>query len=48
MIAVRTGSDIAAVKATKDFRISISETMHIAVPASACHLFDHETGRRIS
>jgi multiple sugar transport system ATP-binding protein len=47
MIAVRVGADIAAVKAAKDFRIGIGETTHIAVPAAACHLFDHVSGRRI-
>ncbi|MCC7321412.1 MAG: ABC transporter ATP-binding protein [Rubellimicrobium sp.] len=48
MIAVRIGQDIAAVKATKDFRIEIGETVGIAVPAAACHLFDHATGQRLT
>ncbi len=48
MIAVRVGADIAAVKAPKDFRIGIGETVSIHVPPSACHLFDHNTGHRIA
>ena len=47
MITVRIGPDIAAVKAAKDVRARIGETAHIAVPATACHLFDHATGQRI-
>ncbi len=47
MLAVRVGPDIAAVKAAKDFRVQIGDTAHIAVPASACHLFDHATGQRL-
>jgi multiple sugar transport system ATP-binding protein len=48
MIAVRLGPDIAAVKAPKDFRIEIGAPAHIEVPASACHLFDHASGRRMA
>jgi multiple sugar transport system ATP-binding protein len=47
MLAVRVGPDIAAVKAAKDFRVQIGDTAHIAVPAAACHLFDHATGQRL-
>jgi multiple sugar transport system ATP-binding protein len=47
MIAVRIGTDIAAVKAPKDFRIGIGEPVSISVPQAVCHLFDHQTGRRI-
>ncbi len=48
MIAVRIGEAIAAVKAPKDFRIEIGDTCRMAVPAAACHLFDHATGQRMT
>jgi multiple sugar transport system ATP-binding protein len=39
---------MVTVKAAKDYRIAIGETVHIAVPSPACHLFDAETGNRLS
>ncbi len=47
MITVRAGGTLVAVKAAKEFRIEIGDTVRIGVPSSACHLFDPETGERI-
>ncbi len=48
MVAVRAGGALVAVKAAKDYRIAIGETVRIAVPAGACHLFHHEAGTRLA
>ena len=47
MISYRIGGALVSVKAPKEYRAAIGEVVHSAVPASACHLFDAETGRRI-
>ena len=48
MVTVRSGDALVAVKAHKDYRAEIGETVTIAVPAAACHLFDAGTGARFS
>ncbi|MEM7566145.1 MAG: ABC transporter ATP-binding protein [Pseudomonadota bacterium] len=55
MVTVRAGggteggnaSGLVAVKADKDYRIGIGETVGFSVPAHICHLFDAKTGARI-
>ncbi len=47
MITVRAGGTLVAVKAAKEYRIEIGDTVRIGVPSSACHLFHPETGERI-
>ena len=47
MITVRAGGDLVAVKADKEFRIEIGDTVNIAVPTTACHLFDATSGERL-
>ena len=48
MIAYRMGDAFVSVRAPKDYRVGIGETVHAAVPPSICHLFDAGTGRRIA
>ena len=47
MITVRAGGAMVTVKAPKDFRAEIGDTVSISVPSSICHLFDTSTGARI-
>lgn len=48
MITVRAGSALVAVKAHKDYRLEIGDTVHIDVPGEICHLFDAQSGQRIT
>ncbi|MCC1492982.1 ABC transporter ATP-binding protein [Cognatishimia sp. F0-27] len=48
MVTVRSGSALASVKASKEFRAEIGDAFSAHIPASACHLFDATTGERIS
>ena len=47
MITVKAGGALVSVKANKDYRIEIDETVGLHVPADICHLFNHETGARL-
>jgi multiple sugar transport system ATP-binding protein len=47
MAAVRAGGDLINVKAHKDFRAEIGDTIDVRVDAGICHLFETETGARI-
>jgi multiple sugar transport system ATP-binding protein len=47
MISLRVGGELISIKVGKDYRAQIGELARIAIPAAACHLFDHETGARI-
>jgi multiple sugar transport system ATP-binding protein len=48
MLTVRAGGQLVSVKAHKEFRAEIGDTISFAVPTEICHLFDKETGARIS
>jgi multiple sugar transport system ATP-binding protein len=48
MVTVRAGGALVAVKSPKDYRVEIGEPVSIAVPSTACHLFDAKTGMRLS
>jgi multiple sugar transport system ATP-binding protein len=48
MVTVRAGGALVAVKAGKEFRTGIGDDVAIRVPPSACHLFDAESGDRLS
>ncbi|WEK06652.1 MAG: sn-glycerol-3-phosphate ABC transporter ATP-binding protein UgpC [Candidatus Devosia phytovorans] len=48
MISMRVGGELVSIKVGKDYRAEIGETVRIAIPSSACHLFDHSTGARIA
>ena len=47
MITVRAGGAMVSVKAHKDYRIEIDETVGLSVPAHICHLFHKDTGARL-
>ena len=48
MVTVRIGDAQVSVKAAKDYRIEIGETVSIAVPPAICHLFGAGDGARIA
>jgi multiple sugar transport system ATP-binding protein len=48
MIAMHVGGELVAVKAAKDYRVGIGETVEASVPPGICHLFDRRTGERIA
>lgn len=47
MLSMRVGGELVSIKVGKDYRAEIGDTVRIAIPAAACHLFDHSTGARI-
>ena len=47
MITVLVNGELVSVKAAKDYRAAIGDTVHISVPKEICHLFDAQTGARI-
>ncbi|MDU8946624.1 ABC transporter ATP-binding protein [Ovoidimarina sediminis] len=47
MITVRAGGALVSVKAHKEYRAEIGDTVRLSVPAEICHLFDSQDGRRI-
>ncbi|WP_368186196.1 ABC transporter ATP-binding protein [Aestuariibius sp. HNIBRBA575] len=47
MVTFRIGGTIATVKADKEFRAEIGETVAATIPAATCHLFDATTGERL-
>ena len=48
MVTVRAGGALVAVKAPKDYRIDIGQSVSIAIPTTTCHLFNVKTGARLS
>jgi multiple sugar transport system ATP-binding protein len=48
MITVRAGGALVAVKAHKEVRAEIGERVAIRVPPTVCHLFDAESGERLT
>jgi multiple sugar transport system ATP-binding protein len=46
-VSVRIGGALVSVKADKNYRAAIAETVSIEVPVEHCHLFEAETGARI-
>jgi len=48
MVSVRVGEAMVSVKADKDYRIGIGEPIGLEVAAAICHLFDKNTGERLS
>ena len=47
MVSVRVGGALVSVKADKNYRADIGETVSIRVPSEHCHLFDAKTGDRV-
>lgn len=49
MATLQLGSkSFAAIKAAKDFKVEIGENLAVRAPARICHLFDAQTGQRLS
>ena len=48
MLTVRAGGQLVSVKAHKEFRAEIGDTISFSVPSEICHLFDKESGARIA
>ncbi len=48
MISVRSNGRLVAVKAAKDYRAEIGQDVSMTVPAEICHLFDAQTGERVT
>lgn len=47
MVTYRIGDALVSVKAGKDYRARISETVHAAVPPDICHLFNTKSGQLV-
>jgi multiple sugar transport system ATP-binding protein len=47
MIAYRIGDALVSVKAPKEYRADIDQTVHAAVPPAICHLFEKGGGKRL-
>ena len=47
MITYRIGEALVSVKAGKEYRARIGETVNAAVPPEICHLFDKSTGQLV-
>ncbi len=48
MVTVRTGGSLTSVKAEKDYRAEIGDGVGIGISPDICHLFDKESGQRVS
>ncbi len=48
MISWRLGGALVSVRAPKDYRAEIGETVHATIPADICHLFNTDTGLRLT
>jgi len=48
MVTLRAGGGLVSVKAHKDFRAKIGTPFSAHIPVEACHLFDANTGQRIT
>ena len=47
MLTVRAGGQMVSVKASKEFRAAIGDSVSFAVPTDICHIFSAETGERV-
>ncbi|MEM6306216.1 MAG: ABC transporter ATP-binding protein [Pseudomonadota bacterium] len=47
MLTVRAGGQMVSVKAGKEYRAEIGDTVSFTVPADICHVFDRATGDRL-
>ena len=48
MVALSVGEDLVNIKAAKDYRAEIGQTVRVGLPAALCHLFDAGTGERLT
>ncbi len=47
MVSVRIGGSLVSVKADKNYRAEIDDTVSIRISTDHCHLFDAKTGERV-
>jgi multiple sugar transport system ATP-binding protein len=47
MISYRIGDALVSVKAPKEYRAEIGQTVHAAIPPAICHLFEKGSGKRL-
>lgn len=47
MVTMRAGGALVSVKAQKDYRTEIGQTVHARIPAAICHLFSYQSGQRL-
>ena len=47
MVSVRIGGSLVSVKADKNYRAEIDDTVSIRISTDLCHLFDAKTGERV-
>jgi len=48
MVSMRVGGELVSIKTGKDFTAEIGSPISATVPARACHVFDRQSGKRIS
>ena len=48
MVTLRIAGVMVSVKAAKDFHANIGDQVTISIPKSRCHLFDHQSGQRLT
>ncbi len=48
MVTMKLGEALVSIKAGKEYRAQIGEGVHAMIDASICHLFDQQSGQRIS
>ena len=44
MVTVKANNQLISIKANKDYRVKIGQSINISVPVKKCHLFDVKTG----
>ena len=44
MVTVKANNQLISIKANKDYRVKIDQSINISVPVKKCHLFDVKTG----
>ncbi|MEP0941304.1 MAG: sn-glycerol-3-phosphate ABC transporter ATP-binding protein UgpC [Rhizobiaceae bacterium] len=47
MVTAKAGGSLVSVKAAKDYRSQIGDTVQVSIPADICHLFDGDSGERL-
>ena len=48
MVTMRAGGALVSVKTSKEFRADIGTAVRVAIPPECCHLFDQQSGKRLS
>ena len=47
MVTVKTDNQLISIKAKKDYRVNIGETIKVKIPSNKCHLFNVSSGESI-